>query len=1039
MACESTYLARRVICRVRAGAQAVLPLALLVSVSVGCDEGLDARGRGTGEEPGQPSSMDGAAAGEGNLGPPHADLPSGEPPGPGLDPLPVAPAAPEPGPTPATVSMAAPRFSIERGFYKEPFGITLSSATDGAQIRYTTDGSHPSETVGTLGTQLQVSKTTVVRAVAYSDNLGVSEVVTHTYLFVDDIIRQGENAGGSPDANTELGRKWASTAMVPKIVDRDPAAMKASLEALPALVLSGPDEDVFKAIATSSHFAAGTGVALELIYADRRPGFQVDCEARLAGQAGRMSQKKAITLAFKGRYGVKTLNFPLVPGSHVKRFDQLRLRSGWQVPTRPHLLPWGDDLQIAMSGDGQHGIFVHAYINGAYFGLYSLVEVAKGGFGEAHYGGDKDEWTTLRGHEALVRALAPEAGELSEAVRYEAFARRLDIQQYADLLLLYMYLNAPKLPAEPRVIANEARGIGHRIYVWDIEEGDTVPRGVDIDPVRPLDNEGNPKPSPHIDNELFDKLWVSSDFRIAFADRARRHLLDGGALTEGPAGDAYRARVEEARGGYLAEVARWSPLGGEEIVFDERLWPRQPNQQQFEGQAKSMLQDWMPRRAPKVLGYLRAGGLYPEIEAPRLSHYRGSVPAGTVLTMSGAGTLLYTLDGTDPRVAGSGAVHPQAIAAEDSVKLALDRTTHVKVRVRQRDSWSALTEAVLSVGPDLSKLQISELMYRPPRSLDGAASAPADPDDYEFIELHNAGDAPLDLSGVYFSDGVTYRFGTPTVLAGRGRIVLVRHPKRFAERYPNVAFHGAYAGALSNDGERVALRDPSGSMIASVSYDNAGLWPGRANGGGHSLVPLSTVADLDPDDPAGWRVSAAAGGSPGAGDPGSQETAVEPVQPPTGAQLVLAATVAFPQTNDRRWPNAVGYHFQPKTSGRVTHLGGNFMGDKQVKLFARESGELLASVSVRSDNQWRYEPLDAPIELKANRAYTLAVYLVGSGGSYRRLGKPFPRHVGDIRITSATYVSTSENPDARPTADPGAAYPFLLGQPDLAFVSDDRQ
>ena len=41
-------------------------------------------------------------------------------------------------------------FDFDRGFYNVPFVVTITSATPGATIRYTTDGLRPSETVGTI-------------------------------------------------------------------------------------------------------------------------------------------------------------------------------------------------------------------------------------------------------------------------------------------------------------------------------------------------------------------------------------------------------------------------------------------------------------------------------------------------------------------------------------------------------------------------------------------------------------------------------------------------------------------------------------------------------------------------------------------------------------------------------------------------------------------------------------------------------------------------------------------------------------------------
>ena len=83
------------------------------------------------------------------------------------------------------------KFSVDRGFFVEPFLLNISSATPRAQIRYTTDGSHPSAVNGKDYTgPLVLKKTTVIRAAAFKDGLDPTDVDTHTYIFLEDVIRQ---------------------------------------------------------------------------------------------------------------------------------------------------------------------------------------------------------------------------------------------------------------------------------------------------------------------------------------------------------------------------------------------------------------------------------------------------------------------------------------------------------------------------------------------------------------------------------------------------------------------------------------------------------------------------------------------------------------------------------------------------------------------------------------------------------------------------------------------------------------------------------
>jgi len=84
---------------------------------------------------------------------------------------------------------SAPVFSPGGGTFSGPISITTSTSTPGATIRYTTDGSTPTETHGNLGTPIGISVTTTLKAIAYAPGFADSAVTTEVYII---------NSGGSP-------------------------------------------------------------------------------------------------------------------------------------------------------------------------------------------------------------------------------------------------------------------------------------------------------------------------------------------------------------------------------------------------------------------------------------------------------------------------------------------------------------------------------------------------------------------------------------------------------------------------------------------------------------------------------------------------------------------------------------------------------------------------------------------------------------------------------------------------------------------------
>ena len=85
--------------------------------------------------------------------------------------------------TPGAQIAAAPVLTPAGGIYYSTVNVTMSSATPGATIYYTTDGSTPSNTNGlTYTAPIAVSATTTVKAIAYATGYTPSSVTTEAYM-----------------------------------------------------------------------------------------------------------------------------------------------------------------------------------------------------------------------------------------------------------------------------------------------------------------------------------------------------------------------------------------------------------------------------------------------------------------------------------------------------------------------------------------------------------------------------------------------------------------------------------------------------------------------------------------------------------------------------------------------------------------------------------------------------------------------------------------------------------------------------------------
>ncbi|MHC4582469.1 MAG: CotH kinase family protein, partial [Planctomycetota bacterium] len=112
-------------------------------------------------------------------------------------------------------------------------------------------------------------------------------------------------------------------------------------------------------------------------------------------------------------------------------------------------------------------------------------------------------------------------------------------------------------------------------------------------------------------------------------------------------------------------------------------------------------------------------------------------------------------------------ISPSAIEYIPPTPVTLTESIHIKARVLDGITWSALNEATFAVGPVTDNLRITEMMYHP---LD--TNSPDDPN-AEYIELTNIGPETINLSLVSFTEGIHYTF-PPLELASGEFVLLVK-------------------------------------------------------------------------------------------------------------------------------------------------------------------------------------------------------------------------------------------------------------------------
>ncbi|MEE8451635.1 MAG: lamin tail domain-containing protein, partial [Thermoguttaceae bacterium] len=808
------------------------------------------------------------------------------------------------------------KFSIDRGFFDEPFHLVITTDTPEATIRYTTNGSEPTETVGLDYTgPLSITSTTTLRAAAFQAGYQPSNVDTQTYVFLDDVIRQDEQAtldAGLPAMWDDVEPDYGLDPDVIGPGGEDlfdgvyAATIRDDLTAIPTLSLVLDVDEMFGERGIYSRpVARGAGweraTSAELIHPDGTKGFQVDAGIRIQGGVFRrheMTKKHSLRLLFKDDYGPTKLEYPLFGADAVDRFDTVTLRSvgsdGWQASAALGQPQYARDefarqLGLAMGQVESHGTFLHVYINGIYWGVYNAVERPDASFAASYFGGNKDRWDVINSEGSVVSgtddawntmlAIAEEvASAPSEAARTAAYHRvqgldadgtdnpelpsYLDVDNLIDYLIVNFYVGSQDWPINNYYVARRQgpESTGFKFFLWDTEWSlDFLTSTLQAD--RTSVEEGVAEP--------YAKLRASEEFRLRFADRVERHFSEGGAFYVGPnaAGSttnapatlyaSITARIEDA---LVAESARWGDQHREIPYTRDAEW---------QSQRDSLLTNYFPNRSAIVLDQFRDAGLLPRLDAPKTNHPGGEVTEGFRLSLdTPKGAIYYTLDGSDPReTGGSVAARAQVF---NGTPIRLDTSVTLKARTRLDGEWSALleTDFLIDRSNVIGKLAVTEVNYNPydPTPAELAVDGTLGNDDFEFIELRNTSSTTIELEGVRFTDGVTFDFsdGSVETLGPGEHLVVVADSSAFAARYggDGIRIAGVYDGRLKNGGERVTLLDRFDQIVVDFQYDDSGAWPGRADGEGSSLELLDPSGD--PGDPENWRSSTEFGGSPGA-------------------------------------------------------------------------------------------------------------------------------------------------------------------------------
>ncbi len=823
--------------------------------------------------------------------------------------------------------VGAIEFSQGRGFYDEPFSVTLACETPEAKIYYTLDGGLPGQMTGRFlsGTAytgpILIQRTTCLRAVALREGWRSSPVGTQTYIFVSDVVRQSPtgqkpgpawpepstSGGGWPGFPGGGGAQTIDYGMDPDVVN-DPRykdLVDDALLAIPSISLVTPLANLFDSRTGIYVNAMQDGrawerpVSVELIYPDGTEGFQVDAGLRIRGGYGRQGSnaKHAFRLFFRGDYGMTELHYPLFDNEGVDAFEKVDLRAeqnySWAFKGS-----MGDDnggknsflrdvfsrdLQGATGQPYTRSRYYHLYLNGQYWGVFQSQERSEARYAASYFGGSSDDYDVVKVDAGPGRPYTVHTtdGNLDAYNRLWSAASKGFGADAAYYQVQGLNPDGTPNPAYERLldVENVIDYMLCTFYVGDLD----APISNFLQNTRPNNfyavyNHTDPDGFKFFRHDAEHTMFNLYENRTGpyFAGQQAQYFNPQWLHQQLTANAEYRMRFADHvykhffNDGVMTPAAAARLLSARRDTIDLAVIAESARWGDCKvTRPRTKDDDWLPQVRFLFDDYLprRTDIVLGQLKAkgwyPPIDAPAFNRHGGTVAKGFGL-TMTAPLGEIQYTLDGTDPRLPGgAVNTAHATRCSGSVTLTQSVRVRAR-AYYGQWSAVHDA--TFAVGPVAESLRVSEIMYHPADTGNPDDPNTEYIELTNIGTEAINLNLARFSNGVDFTFAGTELVPG-GYCLVVKDLAAFVAKYgPDLPVAGQYSGSLANAGERIELLDAVARTIQNFRYEDD--WYARTDGDGYSLTIVDAAnSDLETwSQKDAWRASTHLHGSPGAAD-----------------------------------------------------------------------------------------------------------------------------------------------------------------------------
>lgn len=298
----------------------------------------------------------------------------------------------------------SPTFSINGGYVEKNTKIKLNADADSI-IYYTTDGSFPNNKSKKYTGEININKTTVIKAIAYKDNYIESDIISRTFI---------------------VGRKHD----------------------LPIISISSNQHDLDKLL-INYYLEQEKKINFEFYESDGSLGVSFMGGTKLTGMDSRKRDQKSMAIYLRKEYGQQEVTYPFFKDSDIYTYSSFTLRNAGEDPYAIRIQDTAMTyaLKNQMDIDMQDYRAVVVYLNGKYYGLYNMREKLNGDYLKSHYGLEEGSYDlikyttansgTTKNYQNILNYIRK--NNVKDQKVYEYIKSQIDVQELCNYLIVESY------------------------------------------------------------------------------------------------------------------------------------------------------------------------------------------------------------------------------------------------------------------------------------------------------------------------------------------------------------------------------------------------------------------------------------------------------------------------------------------------------------------------------------------------------------------------------------------------------------------------